>query len=71
VTAAVGPGAVGLQRRCESGVDVGVVVDVVAEEAALRLPDRVPPCNANPTCIIALLVFSSRQSTSSCRQTYE
>ena len=43
MTAAVGPGAVGLQRRCESGVDVGVVVDVVAEEAALRLPDRVPP----------------------------
>ena len=44
VAAAVGrPGAVGLQRRRECGVDVGVVVDVVAEEAALRLPDRVPP----------------------------
>mgnify|MGYP000925294822 CR=1 FL=1 len=34
-------GAVGLERRREAGVDVGLVVESVPEVLALRLPDGV------------------------------
>ena len=50
------PGAVGLERAREPRVDVGVVVDVVPEVEALRLPDRVRPCIIQATpCIVKLI----------------